>query len=99
MPLFSTPYTIQWTFAEGVRTPSDKRFWSHYQGGRGQTVIRTGGVYRTVSNPTQADIDAADLIRDANGELTPAVFLGGHVHPVTDAIAAELTAAGYVVSA
>lgn len=99
MPIFSTPYALQWSFAEGASAPSDRRYWAYYgPQGRGQTVIRTGGVYRTVSSPSQSDIDAADDIRDANGELVKAVFLGGHVHTVTDAVAAELVAAGYSVS-
>lgn len=98
MPIFSPPYSLQWTFAEGVKTPSDRRFWSHFQGVRGHTVIRTGAVYRTVRNPSVTEMEAADLIRGVNGELVRAVFLGGHVHTVTDEIAAELASAGYVVS-
>lgn len=98
MPIFSPPYEIEWTFAEGVRSPSDKRFWSHVKGGRGHTVIRTGGVYRTVSNPSHTELEAADDIRAANGELVKAVFLGGHVHQVTSDIADELAAAGYPVT-
>jgi hypothetical protein len=54
---------------------------------RGRSVLKTAGVYRTVDNPSQTDIDAASE-----------VYLGGHVYTVTQAVADALTAAGYTVT-
>ena len=52
----------------------------------GQTVLKFGTSYRTVTDPAAEDIDAADI-----------AYLGGHTYPITDTEAAELTAAGYQV--
>lgn len=51
---------------------------------RGRTVLKTAGVYRTVDTPTLDDINAATE-----------VYMGGHIHVVTQAVADALTAAGY----
>lgn len=53
---------------------------------RGRTVLKTAGVYATVDNPTQEQLDAATE-----------VYLGGHVYTVSDAVATALAAAGYTV--
>lgn len=50
----------------------------------GVTVYKTGGTYYDDPFPAQDTLDAADV-----------VYLGGHVHIVTNAVAAELTTAGY----
>lgn len=100
MPTFEPPLASRWSFAEGSRLdPSSRRFWSHFGlQPRGQTVIRTSSAWATVENPTQAQLSAADSIRDTTGDVVPAVFRGGHVYTVTSAIATELTNAGYTVS-
>jgi hypothetical protein len=51
---------------------------------RGRTVIKTGGVYRTLDNPEQSTLDVATE-----------VYLGGHLYTVTQTVADALTAAGY----
>lgn len=61
-------------------------------------MLRTGGVWATVQTPTQAQIDTADTILDANGQQMKAAFLGGHVYQVSTTIGNELTAAGYAVT-
>lgn len=97
MPTFVSPTSAQWSFAESPGLKRDERdFWGHYGAQlRGITVLRTGGVWASVSNPTTAQIEAADLIVAPNGTYQRAVLLGGHESPVTAATATELTAAGY----
>jgi hypothetical protein len=64
-----------------------ERLMRHYGGQpRGQTVLKIDGVYQTVSHPSQSQIDAASE-----------VYLGGHVHDISQETADALTAAGYVV--
>ena len=55
---------------------------------RGRSVLKTGGVYRTVSAPSQDDVDAATEY-----------YQGGRVHHVSQAVADALVAAGYTVAA
>lgn len=62
-------------------------------------MLRRGGVWETVDTPSQTLLDTADSIRDVDGTMKLAVFMGGHVAQVTQAIADELTAAGYSVDA
>lgn len=60
----------------------------HYKNrARGVTVLKIGGVYVDKSYPDANEIAAAEE-----------VYLGGHVYPVSDEIAAALTAAGYTVT-
>lgn len=61
-----------------------------YYGGQpvGRSVIKISGVYTTVDNPTQDQIDAA-------GAEGVGHFLGGHVYTISAAVAAALTTAGY----
>lgn len=97
MPTFSPPTRNDRLLATGA-TRSERRFWSRFGlQPTGQTVIRESGVWSTISYPTQTRLDAADDIRDANGEVVPGYFLGGHVYTVSSAIATELTDAGYTV--
>ena len=48
-----------------------------------------------MSAPLQSRLEAADDITGPNGDTVKGYFLGGHVHTITDAIATELTAAGF----
>ena len=65
------------------------RLWRYYGGQPvGRSVIKIAGVYTTVDNPTQDQIDAA-------GAEGVGHFLGGHVYAVSAAVATALTAAGY----
>lgn len=105
MPLFTPPVVLEnpYTVAEGANgqpvTPLMRRAFQWYGPGPvGHTVIRTGGIYATVPHPSTDQIKAADTITGPDGQPIRAVFRGGHVHVVTDAVAAELTAAGYTVS-
>ena len=98
MPTFSPPSEHEGTFARGQVGRPERRFWSYYQAvPRGMTVIKTGGVYRTVPAPDQLQLEAADLITDPDGTQRRGYFLGGHIYAVTDTIALELIAAGYTV--
>ena len=69
------------------RHPGNMLFRHYKSRACGKSVLRTGGVYRTVINPSQDQIAAASE-----------VYLGGHVYEVDVATAAALTAAGYVTS-
>ena len=84
-----------WTFAEGDIPHKDRGFWSRFGGTRGTSVVRTGGVWASVQHPTTDQMNAADLITFPDGRRDRAVLLGGHVSPVTQAIADELTAQGF----
>jgi hypothetical protein len=53
-------------------------------GCRGRSVLRIAGVYTTVDVPSETQIATATE-----------VYIGGHIYPVTDAVATALTAAGY----
>ena len=70
----------------------------HYIFSRGRSVLKTGGTYRTVDNPTDAQLAACDTVLWPDGTIRPEYYLGGHVTEVTAAQAAALTAAGYVVT-
>ena len=95
MPTLVTPTQNDRLIARG-RTPSESRFWGHFGlQPSGVTLIRESGVWSTVSHPLQTRLEAADNIRNASGEVVKGYFLGGHVHTISQAIADELTAAGY----
>lgn len=94
MPNFIIGEQTTWTFAEAAPR-KDQAFWSRFGGTRGSSAIRTGGVWASVQNPTQAQMDAADLITFPNGERDRAVLRGGHVSPITQVIADELTTQGF----
>lgn len=80
---------------------------------RGVTVWKQGGVWYRQQEPFWGNADAtgvkdADIVAPANrpgGERTDNtdrdryLFFGGHVYTVSSAIAAELTAEGYVTIA
>jgi len=51
---------------------------------RGVSVLKVDGTYTDVRYPSQTELEEAD-----------AYYLGGHEYEVSDAVAAELTAAGY----
>lgn len=52
----------------------------------GRSVLKIAGVYSTIDTPSQDVIDTATE-----------VYLGGHLYPVSDAVATALEAAGYTV--
>lgn len=79
MPYRFTPPTIK-TFPVG-----EHRLFQFFQKlDLGVTVYKVGSVYYEDPYP------AEDVLRTAS-----AVYAGGHVHVVSDAVAAELTTAGY----
>lgn len=86
-----------WTFAGGEVCPPDaKGFWASLGGQpRGKTFIREAGTWSVVITPTTGRINAADDIVNPDGITVKAVLQGGHVTPVTAAVAAELTSAGF----
>lgn len=95
MPVFTPPTRTDWSFAEGQRPP-EARFWAHFgTQPRGRSVIKIDGTWTTVDWPTMSQVSNATRIIDVNGESVPGAFLGGHIAQITDAVAAELTAAGY----
>jgi len=62
------------------------RLFYFYEMDRGESVLKIDGVYYQIRTPSQDEIDSATE-----------VYLGGHEYPVSDAVAAELIAAGYEV--
>jgi hypothetical protein len=59
---------------------------SRYAAPQSYSVLKIDGVYQTIQGPTYDDIDASTEY-----------YAGGHEHPVTEAQAAALEAAGYEV--
>lgn len=104
MPTFSPPTSavVPPVYAEGHRDrwfPVPRRGYllmrhasNHY---RGSSVLKISGVWQTIMHPTQTQIDSCDLITDTNGQIVRGYFQGGHVHPITAAVATELTNGGY----
>lgn len=93
MPSFEPPTTTgpaDVTDEEYVRqgiTRTARRLFPRYGGvPRGVSVLKIDGTYRTVDGPD------TNVIAQATE-----VYLGGHIHPVTDTVAGELVAAGYFV--
>lgn len=98
MASFTPPLRTDWTYAEGVREPSSRQFWAHFGAQpRGRSLLKIAGTWTLVDYPTTDQINSATRIVDTNGESVPGAFLGGHVYPVTAAVADELQAAGYSV--
>lgn len=60
------------------------RLWQFYGLERGITVLKTEDGYYETQDPSQEELDAAELY-----------YLGGHEYVVSDEEAADLTAAGY----
>lgn len=94
MPSFSPPTIadgtpVSFDADEIARNPLGFRLFRHYSPRvRGRSVLKSvGGVYTTVDNPTQDEIDAAAIC-----------YLGGHIYDVTDDEAFYLEAAGYTVA-
>jgi hypothetical protein len=68
---------------------TSRRLFGHYRPlPRGRSVLKLGGVYRTVDTPTQLELDAATE-----------AYLGGHIYTVSQAVADALAAAGYTTTA
>lgn len=99
MPTFTPPTAGRWTFGEGRVVPEGRdirAFWNRFGAQpRGRTLIRESGVWRLVDNPPLSRVATADTITDPTGATVPGVLQGGHVHTITETVAAELTAAGY----
>lgn len=53
----------------------------------GQSVIKVGGVYKTITSPDQLTLLTATEI-----------YMGGHIYEISSATAAALVAAGYTVA-
>lgn len=88
MPTFIPPTVEDCPYVNAETPPLSARLFRHYEAiPRGRTVIKIAGVYLTVDTPDQATL-----------ALATEVYLGGHEYPVSDAVAAALTAAGYEVS-
>lgn len=65
----------------------ERQLWRHYKNRAvGRSVLKIAGVYSTIDTPSQDVIDTATE-----------VYLGGHLYPVSDAVATALEAAGYTV--
>lgn len=70
---------------------------------RGRTVYRTGEAWVETTEPLQSVLEAADVVAVADrpggekmdGRRDYYVFRGGYVYEVSDAVATELTTAGY----
>jgi len=99
MPFFAPPvvYDVPTSYPAGTeaRQPfpvdrSTNRSFAHYNRtvgrARGRSVLKSGGVYRTVDTPDTNQVAAATEY-----------YAGGHVYEVSTAVAAALTAAGYTV--
>lgn len=95
-PTFIGPTRDEWTFADGVSlNPSARLFWSHYGlQPRGRTALKTSGTWALVDTPTLFQINDADTIIDTFGQKVPGVLMGGHEHPVSATVEAELVADG-----
>ena len=68
---------------------SSDPFFGRYRIPVGESVVRVNGTFTTQPYPWLGDLDGL-----AEGED---YFLGGHEYVVSDEIAAELSAAGYIV--
>ncbi len=98
-PVFTPPLRTDWSYAEGVREPDNKRFWAHFGlQPRGRSVLKIAGVWTTVDYPTSTQLNATTNIVDPNGYTVQGAFIGGHVYDITSSVAAELIAAGYDVN-
>lgn len=79
MPYLFNPPTVQ----EGP-SGGNHRLFDFYTIDRGVTVVKFKGSYRQVRFPSQDFLETCD-----------AYYLGGRVHEIDDAVAEELSAAGY----
>lgn len=88
MPTFSPPSVNDLPSILPDTSGVQYQSWRYYGGNpRARTVLRIGGVYQTVESPSQLLVDAATE-----------VYMGGHIYTVSAATAADLVAAGYVVT-
>lgn len=58
--------------------------WGRMRINRGVSLLKQGGLYRQVENPTAEETTAADIY-----------YIGGHVYTVTQGEAVALATAGY----
>lgn len=92
MPTLVSPRVLDRALA--YDKPGERPFWAHFGlQETGQTLIREAGVWSAVSTPTRSRLEAADNIRDPDGNLVKAYFLGGHIAHITQEIADEIEAA------
>lgn len=85
MPTF-TPRQYDQPIAPKVTKPDDN-LWVRMSVPHSYALLKTGGFYREVVNPTNEEIAAADI-----------AYLGGHIYQVTPDEAAALNAAGYATT-
>lgn len=76
---FTTPTVSEGPLADGP-------LFSRYRLTKGVSVIKEGGVYRELQNPSSEEVEAAE-----------AFYLGGITHEVSPGEKAGLEAAGYTV--
>lgn len=94
MPMLSGPFQSDRLLA--YDKPGERPFWARFgTQPTGQTLIKESGVWSAVSYPLRSRLEAADSIRDANGQVVKGYFYGGAVHTISSAIATELTSAGF----
>lgn len=88
MPTFSPPTVNDLPSILPSTRGIQYRSWRYYGGNpRAHSVLRIAGVYQTIDSPSQLVVDSATE-----------VYIGGHIYTVSDATAAALIAAGYVVT-
>jgi hypothetical protein len=74
-----------------VDIPSNIQPLNHYRIAQGLSVIRRGGTFVSTRVPSDLELAAA-------GVHGTDYFLGGRDYEVTEAVAAELQAAGYTIN-
>lgn len=87
MPQFEPPVVDDLPAVLPTTRGPARRLFRYYDWPRGRSVLKINGAYQTIDNPTSTQIDSATE-----------VYLGGHIHTVTQTVADALTAAGYVVT-
>lgn len=102
MPLFAPPTVVELpAIADPERYPVISLRQARYYAPRaavGRSVLKIGGTYRTVANPTQAQLESCDLVTWPDGTRSPEFYLGGHIYQVTSAVGTALTTAGFTVT-
>lgn len=99
MPVFAPPSVVELpAIADPECYESTALRHARYYAPRaavGRSVLKVGGTYSTVANPTQAQLASCDPVKWPNGTEGPEYYLGGHIYELTAAQVTALTAAGY----
>jgi hypothetical protein len=77
-----------------VQVPMGSGFMSYWSINEGVSVWRSGGTWFERQNPSQDEIDGADVHSDG----TRLFFQGGYVHEVSASVGTLLTDEGYTVT-